>query len=186
MVEPAVSLLDPLTLEQPPARWHRRLGSALHGALPGWSAGLLGATIWGVCMGASAALRLTFEGWQTTESVREVVLLYAAGGAVGFVPGFMAAALLAGRRGPETRFAAFAVAMLFATIGFTTTIYAFQYRIYYAQWHDPVFTITWIIQFVFTTGGAVFQFVVTGMRLYFPIGFVALLAASLWFALRRR
>ena len=35
-------------------------------------------------------------------------------------------------------------------------------------------TITWSFQFVHTLATAFYQFVVLGMRLYFPLGFVAL------------
>ncbi|MCA0057672.1 hypothetical protein, partial [Mesorhizobium sp. B261B1A] len=73
-----------------------------------------------------------------------------------------------------------------ATIGLTAGLYALQYRSYYAAWHAPTFTLTWGLQFVFTMAVALYQFVVLGIRLYFPIGFLALFAASLWFARRRR
>ena len=39
-----------------------------------------------------------------------------------------------------------------------------------------------MFQFVFTTRGALIQFAVLGVRLFFPLGFVALFVASLWFA----
>ncbi len=59
-------------------------------------------------------------------------------------------------------------------MGATTAIYALDYRSYYAQWHESVFTWTWLIQFAFTTAGATLQFAVSGLPLYFPLGFAGL------------
>ncbi|CDX17454.1 hypothetical protein MPL3356_240031 [Mesorhizobium plurifarium] len=41
-------------------------------------------------------------------------------------------------------------------------------------------------EFVFTLLTALYQFVVLGVRLYFPLGFAALVGVSIWFARRRR
>ncbi|MDX8451691.1 hypothetical protein RFM98_02875 [Mesorhizobium sp. VK9D] len=45
---------------------------------------------------------------------------------------------------------------------------------------------TWAFEFAFTMLTALYQFVVLGVRLYFPPGFAALVAASIWFARQRR
>ena len=79
-------------------------------------------------------------------------------------------------------FAAAFLAFTVATIGITAALYALQSRSYYAQWHEPAFTITWCFQLVFTLLATVYQFAVLGLRLYFPVGFVALLVLSGWFA----
>lgn len=65
-------------------------------------------------------------------------------------------------------------------------LFALQYRSYYAEWHASAFTPTWAFEFAFTMLTALYQFVVLGMRLYFPLGFAALVAASIWFARQRR
>ena len=44
----------------------------------------------------------------------------------------------------------------------------------------------WISGIVFTVAAGVYQFAVLGIRLFFPVGFGALLGASLWFARTRR
>ena len=68
------------------------------------------------------------------------------------------------------------------TIGLTAFVFGLQYRIYYSAWHGPVFSWIWANQFVFTVGGAVYQFIVIGMPFYYPLGFLAVFLASLWFA----
>ena len=44
----------------------------------------------------------------------------------------------------------------------------------------------WFLQFAHTIAAALYQFAVLGLRLFFPVGFVALLVASFWFARRAR
>ena len=49
-----------------------------------------------------------------------------------------------------------------------------DYRLFYARWHAPFGTRTWVYQFTFTSASAVYQFIVMGIRLYLPLGFAAL------------
>lgn len=135
-------------------------------------------------MGASVLVNL--DAWETPEKIRTVSLLFASGGALGFPVGLFAARLVSLGRHREVAFAAAFVCLAAATIGLTGALFALQYRSYYAEWHAPAFTLTWVLQFVFTTLVALYQFVVLGIRLYFPIGFVALFAASVWFARQQR
>ena len=155
-------------------------------ALPGWRATLFGSLLWGATMGASALINLLLDNWVTPEKIRTVSLLFAGGGALAFPIGLFAARLVSLGRGREVAFAAAMVCLAAATIGLTTGLYALQYRSYYAEWHAPVFTLTWGFQLAFTMAVASYQFVVLGIRLYFPLGFIALFAASLWFAQQQR
>ncbi|QND59989.1 hypothetical protein [Mesorhizobium huakuii] len=155
-------------------------------ALPGWRATLFGSLVWAGAMGASALINLLLDHWVTPDKIRIVSLLFAGGGALAFPLGLFAARLVSLGRGREVAFAAAMVCLAAATIRLTAGLYALQYRSYYAEWHAPVFTLTWGFQLAFTMAVASYQFVVLGIRLYFPLGFVALLAASLWFALQRR
>ncbi|TIQ46122.1 MAG: hypothetical protein E5X49_03465 [Mesorhizobium sp.] len=135
-------------------------------------------------MAASAFLNL--HDWETPGKVRFVVLLYALGGALAFPVGLTLAGLVSRGRHWETALAAAFVCLLGATLAFTGGLFALQYRSYYAEWHAPAFTLTWAFEFVFTVLTALYQFVVLGVRLYFPLGFAALVAASVWFARLRR
>ena len=137
-------------------------------------------------MGASALVNLWLDDWETPAKIRFVALLFAAGGALAFPVGLFAARLVSLERHWEVALAAAFVCLLAATITFTGGLFALQYRSYYAEWHEPAFSLTWALQFVFTMLTALYQFVVLGIRLYFPLGFIALALASIWFARRQR
>lgn len=145
---------------------------------------VVGAVLWGLAMAASAFLNLYH--WETPGRIRFVVLLYALGGALAFPVGLTLARLASRGRHWETALAAAFICLLGATLAFTGGLFALQYRSYYAEWHAPAFTLTWAFEFVFTVLTALYQFVVLGVRLYFPLGFAALVAASIWFARQRR
>ena len=156
----------------------------LRKALPGWPLAIGGGFAWAVIMAISAASGVWLEGWQANDRVGWIAALYAAGGFLAFPFGLFLAELFSRGR-PDTIFAAALLAHSATTIAATALLFAMHYRLYYAQWHDPTFTVTWAFQFAFTGAAAVYQFVVLGIRLYFPLGFAALLAVSLWHALRR-
>ena len=137
-------------------------------------------------MGASALLNLVLYDWETPDKIRTVSLLYVFGGALAFPVGLFAARLVSLGRRWEVAFAAAFVCLAAATVGLTSGLFALQYRSYYAEWHAPAFTLTWGFQLVFTALVALYQFVVLGIRLYFPLGFVALFAASVWFVRQQR
>ncbi|MBL8584896.1 MAG: hypothetical protein JNL61_22035 [Rhizobiaceae bacterium] len=153
--------------------------------LPSYATLAAGSLVWALLMGASAWLSLTRAGWQTTQAVGTVAVVFAIGGLIAF-PLAIAAATLTGAQRPEKRFAAAFVALTVFSSGLAAALYANQYRLYYSEWHGEPFSKLWTHQIVFTTLAAIYQFLAVGMRLYFPLGFAALFLASLWFARRRR
>lgn len=156
-----------------------RLAARFKLALPPWRAALAGALLWGLAMGASALAALLVDRWETPALIRTVVVLFAGGGAVAFPVALYVARLLAIGARAEPAFAAAFVSLAAATIGFTALFFALYYRSYYAQWHAEPLTRFWAIQFVHTAAGAVYQFAVLGLRLYFPFGFAALFIGAL-------
>lgn len=159
------------------------LRSRLRAALPAPGVALAGSALWAANMGASALLWLLRADWQTGANMREVVLLFALGGLLAFAPGLWLARLASGdRTRRDTAFATGFVFLAAATVGITAGLYGLLYRQYYAEWHAPAFTVVWAIQFAFTVGGALYQFAVLGVRMYFPLGFAALVLAALWFS----
>ncbi len=156
-----------------------RLVSRFRTALPPWRIALAGAALWGPAMGASALAALLVDRWETPALIRTVVLLFTCGGAIAFPIALALARLLASGARPEPAFAAIFVSLATATIGFTALFFALCYRSYYAQWHAEPLTHLWAIQFIHTAAGAVYQFAVLGLRLYFPVGFVALFGGAL-------
>jgi hypothetical protein len=155
-------------------------------AVPPPGRALAGTLLWTAAMAASAALNLALGHWATPAKIRVVALLFAAGAALAFAPALFAARLLSLGRGGEVAFAAAFACLLASTIGFTGLLFGLQYRLYYSDWHDPVSTHLGLIEFVSTIAAGAYQFLVLGVRLYFPFGFVALLLFSLWFARQAR
>ncbi len=153
---------------------------------PSLATHLVGAALWAAVMGLSPVACLWVRGWLQSSSIEAVGLVYAIGGGLAFPPALRICYRGARDRGFEGRFAWAFLIFTATTILVTAVVYALDYRSYYAAWHDDALTKTWLIQFGFTTAGALAQFAVTGIRLYFPIGFIGLLAASLWFARQPR
>ena len=166
--------------------WRQRAGNRVRRAVPSPVAALLGALLWALAMGASALTGLWLDNWETPEKIRFVVLLYAMGAAIAFPIGLFLARLISLDRPSEVAFAAAFVCLLAATLAFTGGLFALQYRSYYAEWHAEAFTVRWAFELVFTSLTALYQFVVLGVRLYFPLGFIALAIASVWFARQQR
>jgi hypothetical protein len=160
------------------------LSVQLRRALPSVGVTVAGAIVWGAAMGASAYSNLLLGAWDTPAKLQFVAALFAAGGALAFPLGlFLARFFSQGRRG-EASFAAALISFAAVTIIVTAALYALQYRHYYSAWHADAFTVTWLFQLVFTTLAALYQFAVLGIRLFFPVGFIALFAIAIWFARR--
>ncbi|MBS3647452.1 hypothetical protein KEU06_02285 [Pseudaminobacter sp. 19-2017] len=154
--------------------------------MPSLRTAVLGALLWASVMAASAAFDVLIQGWQTPSQIIEVAILYAVGAAIAFPFAYALTRLVAGGRHLEARLAAALLCFTAVTIGTTALVYALDYRTYYAAWHAEALSIRWFFEFAFTILGALVQFVVSGVRLYFPIGFVGLLAVSCWFARHAR
>jgi hypothetical protein len=160
----------------------RRLATHFRRSLPPLVPALIGSACWALVMTASALVGTWSQGWLSPEKFEAVAKLYALGAALAFPIGLTAARFAALGRPPQAAFAAAFLGLSLATVGITGALFALDYRNYYATWHEDFLTITWAFQFVFTAAAALVQFAVLGVRLFFPIGFVALFLASLWFA----
>lgn len=162
------------------------LAGALASALPPLLPTIGGALLWGIAMGASALTMLVVENWETPEKIRTVAALFAVGGAIAFPFGLILARFLSYRRTRQSAFAAAFLSFAAVTAAATGGLYALDYRAYYAEWHADTFSRIWFLQFIHTIAAALYQFAVLGFRLFFPVGFLALLIASVWFARRAR
>jgi hypothetical protein len=146
---------------------------------------LAGSLAWALAMGASAALSLLSRDWQNHDAQVFVVALFGAGAFIAYAPATIIARYLGGRRA-ETRFAATMVLLAGATIALTAFFFGTWYRLYYARWHEPAFSIGWTFQYIFTMVAAFYHFLVLGLRMYLPFGLAALLAFSMVQARHRR
>ena len=137
------------------------------------------ALLWGACCSALIAWQMfsleRFQGFHLSD----LIVLYGVGASSGWL---VAAVGLFGVRRLVWRnwlLYLFAVTLLAtATVAVTSGLFAIQYRSFYAQWHEHAFTRIWILQFLFTSASAVYQFLVIGLRYYFPLGMPLLLGAA--------
>ena len=150
--------------------------------MPSLATALIGSACWALVMAASAVIGVWRGGWETEAKFATIAVLFGAGAAIAFPVGLTFARFVSSGKSGERRFAACFLGLSLATIGGTAAIYALDYRQYYSAWHEEMFTITWMFQFFFTAAVALVQFAVLGVRLFFPVGFIALFVASLWFA----
>ncbi len=155
----------------------------LSAALPRPLETVLGASLWAAVLAASAAAWLEINGRFGTSQWRAVVAVFAIGGLIAFPAGLFAARIVAAKGGARRFAAAFLCLGAASALG-VAFVFSMQYRQYYAQWHEPFPTIPWFFQLAFTGAGSVYQFAVLGMRMFFPLAFVALFAFSLWHARR--
>ncbi|MGI2032100.1 hypothetical protein ACRQ1B_06870 [Rhizobium panacihumi] len=82
-------------------------------------------------------------------------------------------------------FLAIAITALAAgTVFVTAGLFALEYRSFYAQWHAEPPSHIWLLQFLFTSASAYYQFAVMALRLYLPLGPVFLAAAAWLFRYR--
>lgn len=154
----------------------RRLLTA---SLPPLRTAVLGSAAWAIVIGGSAGVELVRSDAAAGERLTLICAIYAAGALVAFAPALFVGRLLSRGRS-EAAFAATLLALSVGTIGAVGLLFAVDYRLYYAQWHEPAFSPDWVRQFIFTTAAAFYQYLVIGLRLYVPVGLVALFAASLW------
>ncbi|MCZ7864775.1 hypothetical protein [Agrobacterium salinitolerans] len=139
---------------------------------------LLGALGWGVCSTASAGIGLYVRNRLETDHAADIITLFFVGGFFGWLLALAALRFLPASTSRPSRFAAACLAIVFFTLAVAAALFAFEYRIFYAQWHAPAFSRIWFFQQLFTSLGAVYQFAILGLGLYFPFSIVPLLAAG--------
>lgn len=176
---PPPATTPPLSAQAHPGR-RRRLAERLRFARPSPAELLGGAVLWGLLMALSALFALYLLNRMETSHLHVLALLYFSGGLLAWLACLPLARFLAHGRAVETRFAACFLTLTCGTILVTAFIFAMDYRLFYARWHQPFGTRIWALQFLFTSAAAAYQFLVMGVRLFLPLGFVFLMAASLY------
>jgi hypothetical protein len=153
-------------------------------SIPAPSTVLFGSAVWGILMAAAAFIGLYWRDGLIIHSMLAVISLFFYGPAVGFAPGLWLAELICGKAGRIRRFIIGTIILTLATHTATATIFALQYRAFYAHWHAEFPSITWCFQFVFTSAGAAYQFTVDSFYVYYPVALLLFLLLGLWFARR--
>lgn len=161
---------------------HSESGHPLPPVFPSPALCLGGALCWGIAMAACAYVSLVMHDRLPSFHLRRLLVIYFAGGTAAWPIVLPMARFLSRRRGIEARFAAHFALLSVGTVSITALVFALDYRLFYAQWHEPFGTVIWAFQFAFTTAGAIYQFLVMGLGLYLPVGLPVLAGASLWLA----
>lgn len=145
-----------------------------------------GAVAWGAAMALSltVSLKITLDG--LTSHRTALTLLYFVGGLAAFPPAILIARLVSKGKPIEVRFAAVFFCLCAATIAITASLFAFLYWTFFAHWSEALFSIAWMQQTAVTIIAALYQFAAVGLRYFFPVGIVALFAASIFLAPRMR
>lgn len=157
-----------------------------HAKAPILSARLLLLSLgWAGAMMASAALNLFLLHRAPDKNTQLLVLFFGLGGLIAlplsaFIVRWMPTNWRVGQK-----FAFAFITLLLITLGLTSFIFALHFRIYFAQWHDDEYSRRFMFETVFTILSAIYQFLVLALRLYLPLGLVALLGASWGFATKR-
>lgn len=147
---------------------------------------ILCAMFWAAAMTASAAISLFWSRSGVIEGAAyRLIGVFAIGALVAFPAARYVLAHVPDRWRTSQRFAAAFILIGAATLGFTALLVAFDFLSYYSQWHDDQLSRRLFFETVTTILSACYQFLVLGLRLFVPIGFLALAAMSAAFALRR-
>lgn len=149
-----------------------------------WRDVVYGSIAWGAAMAISAQAWLWLSFAALTSHYWSLTALAFVGGACAWPPSLAAFRFISFRRAREAAFAAAFLCLTVFTIGITSAIFAIIYRNFYAQWHGDPFTRIWLVQLVFTSAAALYQFAVMGIRLYLPLGVMFLFGASWLLATR--
>lgn len=142
--------------------------------------------LWCAAMAASAAISLYWLRSGVVDATAERLIgVFALGALMGFPAALTLLSLVPDRWRNSQRFAAGFLAFGAATLGFTAFLVALDFLNYYSEWHDDHLSKRRVFETVMTILSACYQFLVLGLRLFLPLGFFALIAASWAFALRR-
>ena len=162
-----------------------RLLSRLGHSLPSPWTVLIGSILLGTLSAACALTGLYLRNGGLIFSRDAIVLLYFYGAAVGFGPGVTLATFLVGDARPPLRMVVGTVILFLSIHTATATLFALQYRMFYAHWHADFPSIVWGFQFAFTTVGALYQFTVDSLYLYYPLAPLLFGGLGLWFTFRK-
>jgi hypothetical protein len=108
-----------------------------------------------------------------------IILIFAVGAALAAPLALWCARVFA-RKNQRSCFAAMFVFLSLSTVSFTAFLFSMDFYFYFAHWHGEPFSKLWLIQFAFTFASAIYQFLVSGLRLYLPFGLIAQVVASIW------
>lgn len=162
------------------ARWR----ATATDALPAPSVVVFGSAGWGAIMMISALGGIWMHNSLLMANTFAVASVFFYGGSLAFAPALWLARLWFGHRGKARRFAGGTVIIALMSHAAAAGIFALQYRIFYAHWHESFPSVIWFFQFGFTSAGAIYAFTVGSLYYYWPFACLAFIGFGAWFASR--
>ncbi|THV25015.1 hypothetical protein [Peteryoungia ipomoeae] len=147
---------------------------------------IVGALAWGLAMAISLLASVLVLGRDMGSHNGALAMLYAAGGFLGWLIALPLIHVITRSRAPSVVLSAWLLILGLSTLAATAALFAVHYRIFYAHWHAPAFTRVWIYQQIFTGASAAYQFAVTGLRHFLPVGLLLLFGLGVAMARRSR
>ena len=150
---------------------------------PSWRDALFVSASWGVTMPLCILADCFLWRHMLPLQALRIAVIFALGAAIAAPLALWGAKIIA-HKNTRSAFAAMFFLLSIGTLGLTAVIFALDFWSYFSQWHGTIFSKLWANQFFFTVASAVYQFLVSGVRLYLPFGLIALVVASMWASLR--
>ncbi|MEM8542078.1 MAG: hypothetical protein AAGF25_14075 [Pseudomonadota bacterium] len=149
-------------------------------ALPPFGALILPTAFWALACFVAGIFALVFaRGWVLAPQSLYVGSIYGLGAMLSVWPSVYLTRMFIRRRS-AWRIVFLMLFLLVFTLFITASIFALEYRLYFTQWHGEPFSKIWIWQQAFTSGAAVYTYIVLGLRLYIPAAVIALIVTSWW------
>jgi hypothetical protein len=152
-------------------------------ARPGLLEALMGALTWAALVPVSL---LAGGAWQRGDLHPEwlrLCLMSAMASAIA-LPLALWALRIFPHKGGTRGFALAFLVVAILTLGLSALLFALDFWLYFSQWHAETFSKIWFLQFIFTFASAVYQFMVSGLRMHVPFGVLLLFPAAFFLARR--
>ncbi len=125
------------------------------------------------------------SGWQADDRLRSFLGLVAMASFFAALFSWIAASLAAGRRPPPARFAAMLLALTLSTALATAFLFFLSHFFAPGNDHAPLLSRGFLVELFHSALSVTYLFIVTGLRLFFPVGLLVMVLASYSFAVRR-
>jgi len=147
--------------------------------------GFLNSVVYGLVIGFCIWATLMLREQNAGARLIAVVMMFSAGAMLGAWFALVATWIVARGWFANLRPLIMVLALTGGTVGLTAFLHFLQFRLYFAEWHEPSLTKIWLYQMAFTGFGAVGVFIMVGLRLYLPFALPVMLIAAWWFSRRK-
>ncbi|MFK5979068.1 MAG: hypothetical protein QM488_09305 [Rhizobiaceae bacterium] len=145
-----------------------------------WRTTAIFVVLWGPLIATMIALPLYLKGHRSTHDMQMVVLLCVSGGSIAAFLTRVFSHWLTKNSTKTARFAATLGFLSAGTVATTAILFGLQFRTYFSQWHEEIFTLEWVFQLVFTLAYAAYIYGSTALHLLISPMNVVILILCAW------